>query len=210
MEDFKLSDEEFEDNELNDLIKLLKKSYDKSIESFCLLCKAVYEINEKFKNMPVYKTKRTGANYNKLEFFALFGFDHSLVSKYCNCYLKFVEMCAGAPKLQPVFLGYTPSKLFELLSVSNDQLMRDMESGALKSSMTKMQIREYVKALKGGATSKVLEENDDYESEDDIPLAFNPETRYDLEYFENLCRAELINCCLTYQRRYVLGKCNLD
>ena len=205
MEDFKLSDEEFEDNELNDLIKLLKKSYDKSIESFCLLCKAVNEINEKFKNMPVYKTKRTGANYNKLEFFALFGFTQQEVSKYCNCYLKYVcNSPAGGLNLQPVFLGYTPSKLFELLSVSNDQLMRDMESGALKASMTKMQIREYVKALKGGTSSKVLEENDDYASEDDIPLAFNPETRYDLEYFENLCRAELINCCLTYQRRYVI------
>ncbi|MBQ8749878.1 MAG: hypothetical protein IJZ29_05370 [Clostridia bacterium] len=155
--------------------------------------------------MPTYKSKK-GVVYNKLSFFKLFGFDHSQIYRYCECYEKFFvsNMCDVAQKMRPVFFAYSPSKLIELLSVSNEQLEKDIASGVLEASMTVKEIRQYVKRLKGETKGNAVyaDNNPDVEDEE-IPQAFDPTKYYEISYFENQSKQDLINICKIYQNKYV-------
>ena len=69
--------------------------------------------------------------------------------------------------LVPEFNAMSLTKIFELLSISYNQLNKDFEKGTISPNMTVKQLRDYVKAFKDGnaLAEKVLEEHADKDEE---------------------------------------------
>ncbi len=69
--------------------------------------------------------------------------------------------------LVPEFNDMSLTKIFELLSISYNQLNKDFEKGTISPNMTVKQLRDYVKAFKDGnaLAEKVLEEHADKDEE---------------------------------------------
>ena len=183
MENLTLFNEVFETVEnkqdATEIMVLLRKINDlinKDQENFIELCYYFKLLKEHFDNI---ETRRRCMWYNGYDnkngrwyyerIIQDFGLEERTVNKMIQIVNRFAEQkVAGDPKIRSVFLGYSKSKLFELLVLSDTQIERAMQEGKLRPNMTKLQIREYVKAIKGGANTenKVLEDtsNDDYEA----------------------------------------------
>ena len=107
------------------------------------------------------------------------------------------------------FLEYLSiSKMQELLPLSMEQIQKAFDNKELTVRSTVQDIRKYIKAVKGGTSSKVLEETPtavDYEEERprNILDIFSPTKKYDTTFFNDLEKSELITCCLLYQKEYV-------
>lgn len=181
MEDLTLFNEGFETIEnkqdATEIMVLLRKINDlinKDQENFIELCYYFKLLKEHFDNIEThvrlycgYKNKNGRWYYERI--IQDFGLEERTVNKMIQIVNRFAEQkVAGDPKIRSVFLGYSKSKLFELLALSDTQIERGMQEQKLHPNMTKLQIREYVKAIKGGANTenKVLEDtsNDDYEA----------------------------------------------
>lgn len=108
-----------------------------------------------------------------------FGFSEKYIERVVRCINKFLVVKAQDDVVLGTQIGYinyifdflydlTISKIIELLPLSNDQIKKAFDTGSLSIQSTCKQIREYVKAIKGGANTenKVLEDtsNDDYEA----------------------------------------------
>lgn len=129
-----------------------------------------------------------------------FGFEVRYVEKCIQCVNKFILFSAGAGgyEFDPLFKDFSGSKLFELLSVSYDQLEKDIKNKKLSSDMTFKEIRDYVKSLKGTVKkeNQVLEE---LTQDVNVEIDYNPTQCYDKQYFESLSKDELIDCILKLQ-----------
>ena len=69
--------------------------------------------------------------------------------------------------LVPEFNDMSLTKIFELLSISYNQLNKDFEKGTISPNMTVKQLRDYVKAFKDGnaLAKKILEKRADKDEE---------------------------------------------
>lgn len=142
---------EFEDEEINQLIKQLNKCFDNQQGNFATVCYTIYKIDCWFDDNPdcLLKSKYTADYYKKNQLFKMLGFSKSQVSKLCQCYKKFMthESFAGETKIKEPFVSFTSSKLFELLSIGTDKLIEFVTSGQISANMTKLEIREFLKSV---------------------------------------------------------------
>ena len=197
MEEFIKSDLEFEDDKLFWLVERLRDVFNNSQDNFSNLCEAIYNIWSYCKGN--YWKAKDNEYYNSYKLLAKFGFDKKAVSRYKQCYERYVHKEQGG--LHSLYEDFTPSKLFELLVLSDETVKSSISNGLIKPTMTVKQIREYIKTLKDGTdkAEKVVEvANNDY-NEEDIPMAFNPEKEYDFEYFNRKTKNELVSICVSYQ-----------
>ena len=182
-------------------------------KNFCQLCYNLNELRNLFYSDESYyhvfetKDKRYPFEFYVNEFF---GLDLRYVEKCIAVYRKFMFLQvvgAGADllvKFVDGFQNFNKSKLFELLAVSTEQLKNDINIGVLSPGMSKLQIREYVKNLKGGKKKEnvVLEDVDKTldEQEAELPSAFDPQHEYDFDFYKTKTKADLVGYCIDLQR----------
>lgn len=183
MEDLTLFNEVFETVEnkqdATEIMVILRKINDlinKDQENFIELCYYFKLLKEHFDNI---ETRRRCMWYNGYDnkngrwyyerIIQDFGLEENTVNRMIQIVNRFTEQKSDVGlKIRSVFLGYSKSKLFELLALSDTQIERGMQEEKLRPEMTVKAIREYAKTVKGGANTenKVLEDtsNDDYEA----------------------------------------------
>ena len=200
MEDFIKCDIDFDDCELSSLVNALRYSFDKRQDNFVCICKDVYRIWRYCKGN--YWKAKDNEYYNSYQLLAKFGFDKKAVSRYRLCYEKFIVDNNQTLALAIPFKDFMSSKLFEMLSLSNDTALSLVEKKLIKPTMTVKQIREYIKSLKDGSdkSEKVIE--DTTINEDEIPMAYDPNTEYEYSYFESLTKNQLLNIVWDLQKAY--------
>lgn len=203
MEDFKQFNLIFCDEKLNILIDKLNGVFLDKQKNFCQLCTTIYGILSYCKNLS-YKVKCLNEGkiyYSSYDILEKFGFDRKHISRYKQCYEKFIEITDVGEKIKDVFYGFSPSKLMELLILSEKQLEKDIKSNKLTSEMSVKQIREYVKSLKGGEKeeNKVLEECTSEENDEELEMAFDPKKWYKAEYYQAQSKAVLVSFCVELQ-----------
>lgn len=201
MEEFIKSNLEFEDKELSLLIEDLKQCFDKHQNSFIETCVTIHKIWSYCKGN-YYKAK-DNEYYNSYKLLAKFGFDKKAVSRYKQCFEKFIVGDAGHYTLFPCLYGFTSSKLFELLTLSDETIFNAIDNKLLKPDMTVKQIREFIKTLKDGTdkAEKVVEDTTVI-NEEDIPLAYDPKQEYEYSYFESKTKNQLLNIVWELQKAY--------
>lgn len=210
MEEFIKSDLEFNDIVLNNLLVDLRTHFDDKQVNFAHICKSIYKIWSYCKKN-YYKAK-DNEFYNSYKLLSKFGFDKKAVSRLTQCYERFIydyetdnKVPLGAlPKvcLKFEFCDFSPSKLFELLSLSQETVEETVSKQLIKPTMTVKQIREYIKTLKDGSdkAEKVIE--DTCINEDDIPMAYDPKQEYEYSYFETKTKNQLLNIVWELQKAY--------
>ena len=201
MEEFVINELDFEDKELSLLIKDLKQCSYKQQSTFIDTCVTIQKIWFYCKGN-YYKAK-DNEYYNSYKLLAKFGFDKKAVSRYKQCFEKFIVGDDGHFTLFPQLYGFTSSKLFELLTLSAETIFNSIDKKLLRPDMTVKQIREYVKSLKDGTdkAEKVVEDTTEI-NEDDIPLVYDPKQEYEYSYFESKTKNQLLNIVWELQKAY--------
>ena len=206
MENFKLCTElDFDNAEFNKLLKNMQKYFKDQEKNFCKICFCVYQISTFFDTHYIGAEKKTNEYYDKNKLFEKFGFDKTSVSRLTNCYLKFMTGVDEKDiNLKSWFSGFSPSKLYELLKVSDLTLEDAIDKKYITPDMTVKQIREYVKSLADGKdkAEKVLEKIQEEFIEEDIPMAYNPKQHYDWDYFQDKTKNQLLNMIWELQKEY--------
>lgn len=185
----------------------LKERHDDDMTEFC---KLLYNLRSAFccmndeKNCSsqlawALQTDSNGNTYNYYEFCEkVLHLEKSYVKRLCRVYTKFLE--GRGALAHPLELEeFSVSKLIELLPLSVDEILELIKNKQLFPSMTRKQIRELVKSIKGKAS-------EDEESEEDIPLAFDPKQVYEFQYFDGLSKSQLVNIAMSYQNYIHKGK----
>lgn len=200
MKEFINNDLEFEDKELSLLIKDLKQCFYKQQNSFIETCVTIHKIWSYCKGN--YWKAKDNEYYNSYKLLAKFGFDKKAVSRYKQCFEKFIVGDVGYYTLYQQLYGFTSSKLFELLVLSNDTIFKAIDSKLLAPDMSVKQIREFIKSLKDGTdkAEKVIE--DTTINEEEIPMAYDPTQHYDFDYFQNKNKSQLLNMIWELQKEY--------
>ncbi len=201
MEEFVINELDFEDKELSLLIKDLKQCFYRQQDSFIKTCVTIHKIWSYCKGN-YYKAK-DNEYYNSYKLLAKFGFDKKAVSRYKQCFEKFIVGDDGHYTLFPQIYGFTSSKLFELLTLSDETIFNAIDNKLLKPEMTVKQIREFIKTLKDGTdkAEKVVEDTTEI-NEEDIPLAYDPKQEYEYSYFESKTKNQLLNIVWELQKAY--------
>lgn len=157
--------------EVQDLIDKLNQCFKNEQDNFCYICYYLSELKKRFDNCgKSYYGRYFDSTKNSVFYETVckgFGLELKTAERYINIYQKFMFLDDVVPKLEEAFFGFSSSKLVELLSVSDNQLKSDINSGKLSCDMTVKQIREYVKSLKGKSANKVIEENSE---DEDVPI----------------------------------------
>lgn len=206
MEEFINSGIDFEDKELHYLMNELSDCFEDNQLNFCKLCKTIYSIWSYCKGN--YWKAKDNEYYNSYKLLAKFGFDKKAVSRYKRCYERFIVQDTAI--LYNDYREFTPSKLFELLRLSQDTAMELVKKQLITPTMTVKQIREYIKTLKDGTdkAEKVIE--DTTINEEDIPMAYNPKREYEYSYFETKTKSQLLNIVWELQKAYQKLKSNKE
>lgn len=216
MENLTLFNEVFETIEnkqdATEIMVILRKINDlinKDQENFIELCYYFKLLKKHFDNIETrvrcmyyngYENKNGRWYYERI--IHDFGLEENTVNRMIQIVNRFTEQKSDVGlKIRSVFLGYSKSKLFELLALSDTQIERGMQEQKLRPEMSVKSIREYVKTIKGGAKmeNKVLEDTNNSYNEDDIPMTFDPKEEYDFEYFNRKTKNELVTICVSYQ-----------
>lgn len=202
MEEFIKCDLDFEDMELSVLVSSLKNVFDKRQDNFVYLCKDIYRI-WKYCKKNYYKATNN-EYYNSYKLLAKFGFDKKAVNRYVQCYTKFVVDNEQTLSLILTLKDFSPSKLFELLSLSQETVLELVDKKIIKPTMTVKQIRQYIKTLKDGTdkAEKVIEDASNEIDEDEIPMAYDPKQEYEYSYFETKTKNQLLNIVWELQKEY--------
>ena len=206
MDEFINSDIDFEDKELHYLMNELSDCFEDKQLNFCKLCKTIYNIWSYCKGN--YWKAKDNVYYNSYKLLAKFGFDKKAVSRYKQCYERFIVQETAI--LYNDYREFTPSKLFELLTLSQDTAMELVKKQLITPTMTVKQIREYIKTLKDGTdkADKVIE--DTTINEEDIPMAYDPKQEYEYSYFETKTKNQLLNIVWELQKAYQKLKSNKE
>lgn len=201
MEEFVTNELDFEDKELSLLIKDLKQCFYKQQNSFIETCVTIHKIWSYCKGN-YYKAK-DNEYYNSYKLLAKFGFDKKAVSRYKQCFEKFIVGDDGHYTLFPRLYGFTSSKLFELLTLSDETIFNAVDNKLIKPEMTVKQLREFIKSLKDGTdkAEKVVEDTTEI-NEEDIPLVYDPKQEYEYSYFESKTKNQLLNIVWELQKAY--------
>lgn len=215
MEDLKNFNEIFESikdkQDATEIMVILRKINDlinKEQENFVSLCWWFKKLKEHFTNPESLKKTYFHGYENKSgrwyyeRIIADFGLEDRTVNRMIQIANRFIEIKDDVvPKIRPAFLGYNKSKLFDLLFLSDAQIEYAMANKYITPDMSVFSIRNYIKSLKGTAKAeKVLEETTF--NEEDIPMAFDPNTHYEFSYFDNKSKNQLVNICCEYQKAY--------
>lgn len=184
---------------VKDLSNKINKCITSSNDNFCEMCYLLFELQNAFKRTLL------KVNGTYLEFYGYveraFGISKSTASKYISVYNKFCCFAGETVRLSSAYEGFTISKLCELLKVSDKQLLEDLKSSKLVYTMTKKQIREYVKALKSeDNANKVLEENTA------VDVKYDKKIRYTAESFKDFSKQNLIDFILQMQEEIMSKK----
>lgn len=200
MENFVLNDINFEDERLQTLIVDLRKCFVESQNNFAKTCDTIYHIWSYCKGN--YWKAKDNEYYNSYKLLEKFGFDKKAVIRYKHCYEKFIHKTSCT--IDYLYLGFSPSKLFELLSLSQMTIDNAIKEKYITPDMTVKQIREFVKNLisNGEKLEKVVEEKPIVINEDEIPMAYNPNEKYEYSYFEKMNKSQLLNIVWELQKAY--------
>lgn len=194
--------------ELNNLIIKLDKCFKKDNDNFAETCFVVYRIKKLFddyKQVNVYN--RINETYNFDTIMTGFGISKSESSRLLSCYEKFITKETDKPMILAEFYGFSKSKLFELLQVDNEQIIKDLQNKVLRFDFTIKQIRDYVKNLQtlekqqARLNGDIKEEKEEI-IEEEIPMAYNPQQHYDFDYFQEKNKAQLLNIVWELQKEY--------
>ena len=195
---------EFEDAELSVLVNALNYSFDTRQDNFVLICKDVYRIWKYCKNN--YWKAKDDKFYNAYDLLSKFGFDKKAVSRYKTCYEKFIIDNSQTTSLYIPLQKFSPSKLFEMLSLSQSTVFEHVNSKRIRPEMTVKEIRSYIKMLKNGC----IEDKSEEIKEDEIPMAYDPKQKYDFKYFESMTKNQLLNMIWSLQEEYQKLKHNKE
>lgn len=203
MEDFNVSDLQFEDIKLDNLVYDLSLMFRRQNGVFVDLCVTIYKIWEYCKGN--YWKAKDNEYYNSYKLLAKFGFDKKAVSRYKSIYEKFIfhVVPTDSYKLLDELQSFSPSKLFELLALTKETTLELVSNKLITPDMTVKQIREYIKSMKDGSdkAEKVIEDTTEI-NEDEIPLAYNPTQEYEYSYFESKTKNQLLNIVWELQKAY--------
>lgn len=201
---------DFEDSELSLLVFSLKNHFCVHQDNFACICRDVYRIWSYCKGH-YYQVKGKEEWCNSYQVLAKFGFDKKAVSRYKQCYEKYVVTDGNGTRLVECFSGFSPSKLFEMLSLSQQTFFECFDKQLLRPEMTVKQIREFVKNLKNGTpqaemvledkSEDKLKEKDEID-EAEIPMAYDPKQEYEYSYFESKTKNQLLNIVWELQKAY--------
>ena len=138
---------EFNEEEINVLVKRLNDLHKNQQSDFANLSYTIYKIDCWFvDNTDIVLKSKTNDYYDRKTLFKQLGFSNKQVRRYINCYQKYMTLDAGGSKLKDVFKRFSESKLFEMLPVNNETLFGYINSGDLKPTMTKKEIRAFLKS----------------------------------------------------------------
>ena len=193
MQDFTNFNIEFEDNNLTLLCNDLKNCYNDNQKNFARICVTIYNIWSYCKDNS-YKAKNDDY-YNSYKLLAKFGFDKKAVSRYKQCFERYIQgYDVNNVSIKTYFKDFSPSKLYELLVIPYEKLEELIDKHIIYPEMTVKQIRDYIKSLKNGANEEINEE--------EIPEAYNPSKKYDFSYFETKTKTQLLNIVWELQKAY--------
>ena len=193
MQDFTNFNIEFEDNNLTLLCNDLKNCYNDNQKNFARICVTIYNIWSYCKNN--YWKAKDDDYYNSYKLLAKFGFDKKAVSRYKQCFERYIQgYDVNNVSIKTYFKDFSPSKLYELLVIPYEKLEELIDKHIIYPEMTVKQIRDYIKSLKNGANEEINEE--------EIPEAYNPSKKYDFSYFETKTKTQLLNMIWELQKAY--------
>lgn len=176
---------ELEETELSEYIQKIAKCFNNQQANFAELCYAVYKIDCWFTdNLDcVCKSKYDATYFNRKQLFKQLGFSNKQVNRYINCYQKFMTLDDVGSKIKESFVSFSPSKLFELLPVSNSKLEEFISNGQISSSMTVKEIREFLKTIEEKENFEELEEGEETSLDENFYVLKNETMRKD--FIEN-------------------------
>lgn len=193
-------EDEFQKSKINDLTDKIINMFEKNNVVQATLCYLLNELKTEYGVLrQVNGTLRDFYKYCEL----VFGFAKRTINNYIAVFKKFVCADVGPNyRFSSAFRDFNISKLIELLTVSDGQLLNDLKKGKISHLMTVKEIREYVKQLKNGSggAEKVLEDQNAEIKEEEIPMAYNPAQEYDFAYFEKLSKSQLLNVVWELQK----------
>lgn len=199
---------------LKSLINKLDKCFEKDNNNFAEICFLVFQIHNLFikNNYGVYLKKNQNMSYSFDTIMIGFGISKSESSRLISIFKKFCclsdsDLDSAKCSIIEEFKGFSKTKLFELLQVDNEQLIKDLRNKILRFDFTIKQIRDYVKNLQTLKKQQAkLNENDKEEKEEiieeNIPMAYNPQQHYDFDYFQEKNKAQLLNIVWELQKEY--------
>ena len=179
MENLKYNAIEFKDKQLNELCHLFISIHYNNQNVFAKTCFTIYSIWSYCKGN--YFQAKNNEYYNSYKLLEKFGFDRKAVSRYKNCFERFIQgSCIENVTVKTYFYDFTPSKLFELLPLSYDTIENLINKKFIRSDMTVKEIRDYVKTFSSGEkVEKVVEEIEPEIDEEEIPFAYDPTKEYE-------------------------------
>ena len=204
MGEFKKINIQFENETLNELVINLNCVFNNNQKNFIDICVGIHKIWEYCRGN--YWKAKDNEYYNSYKLLAKFGFDKKAVSRYKACYDKFIDVKSdGLFRLYAVIEEFSPSKLFELLSLSKDTIISLVTQSLITPDMTVKEIRDFIKNLKNQDKEKkeLIEEklNDNSEAIEESAF-YNPNKHYDMEFFESCTKEQLLTIIWTLQFEY--------
>jgi len=204
------------DKVLERLIKSIDTIFDRDNRNFADLCFYTYRLKKLFtdyNNVGRWVYSVSDVLYSFDGIMQGFGLDNSQTSRLISCFEKFCCLSdsnieKASCKIICEFANFSRSKLFELLTIPTEQLLKDLQDKVLRPDFTIKQLRQYVKnynALQKQQQKISSEEKEPEEqspSDNEIPEAYNPKQHYDFDYFESKNKAQLLNIVWDLQKEY--------
>lgn len=200
---------------LKSLINKLDKCFEKDNNNFAEMCFIVYRIKllfDKYKEVHFWGSGKKLNSYSFDTIMTGFGINKSESSRLLSVFKKFCclsdsDLDIAKCVIIEEFKGFSKTKLFELLQVDNEQLIKDLQNKVLRFDFTIKQIRDYVKNLQTLEKQQArLNGNEKKEKEEiieeNIPMAYNPQQHYDFDYFKEKNKAQLLNIVWELQKEY--------
>ncbi len=158
---------EFDDQEINSLVKKLNELFKHQQVDFSNLCYTVYKIDCWFvDNEDQVLKSKTNDYYDRKQLFKALGFTNKQVNRYCKCYQEFMERDDVGSKLKEPFVCFSSSKLIELLPLGWNAV-KYIDSGKLNADMTVKEIRAFLRSLED-TSSEDLEDEENQISEEEL------------------------------------------
>lgn len=204
------------DKSLERLIKSIDTIFGRDNKNFADLCFYTYRLKKLFTDYShagrwVYSVSDVLYSFDSI--MKGFGLDNSQTSRLIACFEKFcslsdLDITKATCAILNEFTGFSRSKLFELLTIPNEQLIKDLQNNVLRPDFTVKQLRQYVKNYNAlqkqqqKISSETKEPEEQSLSDDEIPEAYNPKQHYDFDYFESKNKAQLLNIVWDLQKEY--------
>lgn len=204
MEDFVVDKElEFENQELCFLVEKLKGCFRNQQSNFAKLCFIIYKIVDYCSSGSVVYKSKQNKYYNSSKLLEKFGFNKKAVSRYCSCYKKFISgITFETVYVEDFFSEFSPSKLFEMLSLSYKTLVDLIDKELITPKMTCKEIRKYIKGIRATDNEEVVEDLSVEINEEEIPMVYDPKKEYEFSYFESKTKGQLLNIVWELQKEY--------